>query len=49
MRVTVADLEVEAATNMPSLTPAQVEADQIGNLATIARSEDRQRSSTIMV
>lgn len=35
MRVTVADLEVEAAATVPSLTPAQVEANQFGNLATI--------------
>jgi rhodanese-related sulfurtransferase len=35
MRLTVADLEVEAAATVPQLTPAQVEANQIGNLATI--------------
>lgn len=35
MRVDVADLAVEAARTVPSLTPAQVEANQFGNLATI--------------
>lgn len=35
MRVTTADLEVEAAPTVPSISPAQVEANQFGNLATI--------------
>jgi rhodanese-related sulfurtransferase len=35
MSVTVTDRGGEAAATVPSLTPAQVEANQIGNLATI--------------